>query len=169
MTWTGVLETPAATARCATLLAPLLRAGDVIALQGDLGAGKTAFARALIQALHAGEEVPSPTFNLVLTYEPADPGAPVIWHFDLYRLERPEDAYELGIEEAFDDAISLIEWPDRLGRLLPDHHLEIRLQMGRRETSRRIEIRVPDGDLARFRSALEAMGLEPVHAEAGDT
>ncbi len=101
----------------AARIAPVLAAGDVIALAGTLGAGKTAFARALINALPGdSEDVPSPTFTLVQTYPR---GALEIWHFDLYRLEDPEEAYELG------DAVSLIEWPDRLGRLMPAGRLVI--------------------------------------------
>lgn len=107
----------------AARIAPVLAAGDVIALAGTLGAGKTAFARALINALPGdSEDVPSPTFTLVQTYPR---GALEIWHFDLYRLEDPEEAYELGIEDAFADAVSLIEWPDRLGRLMPAGRLVI--------------------------------------------
>ena len=100
------------------------RIRDVIALSGGLGAGKTEFARAFIHARPGGEavtEVPSPTFTLVQTYDLDPP----IWHFDLYRLSRPEDAWELGLEEAFADAISLIEWPERLGGLLPPARLDV--------------------------------------------
>jgi tRNA threonylcarbamoyladenosine biosynthesis protein TsaE len=95
----------------------------VIALSGVLGSGKTVFARGFIRAL-AGpdEEVPSPTFTLVQIY-PSDAGP--IHHFDLYRLEDAEEAWELGIEDAFADGISLIEWPERLGTLLPAVRLDI--------------------------------------------
>jgi len=111
--------TRAAAARLAAVLAP----GDIVALDGTLGAGKTAFARALINALPGpAEDVPSPTFTLVQTYPRGDLE---VWHFDLYRLEDPEEAYELGIEDAFADAVSLIEWPDRLGGLLPAGHLKV--------------------------------------------
>ena len=93
-------------------LAALLRPRDVVLLEGDLGAGKTELARGCIQALAgAAIEVPSPTFNLLLTY---DTPAGNVWHFDLYRVERPEELEELGVDEAFADGISLVEWPDRL-------------------------------------------------------
>jgi len=117
-------------AALATVLARAARPGDVITLSGGLGAGKTTFARFFIQALgprgggEAQEEVPSPTFTLVQIYE-REP-APV-WHFDLYRITRAEDAYELNIEEAFEAGISLIEWPERLGALLPPDRLDVHL------------------------------------------
>ncbi|MCP4922845.1 MAG: tRNA (adenosine(37)-N6)-threonylcarbamoyltransferase complex ATPase subunit type 1 TsaE, partial [bacterium] len=104
---------------CAENFAQTLKVGDIIALKGNLGAGKTAFARAIIQSLCGPDTiVPSPTFTLVQTYQTPKTE---IWHFDLYRLEDPLQAEELGIEEAFAQGISLIEWPERLGDLLPDH------------------------------------------------
>jgi tRNA threonylcarbamoyladenosine biosynthesis protein TsaE len=123
--WEIVLPDAAATAALAARLAPLARAGDVVALRGTLGSGKTSFARAFIAA-RAGHavEVPSPTYTLVQTYELPD-GA--IWHFDLYRLARPDDAIELDIDEAFATGISLIEWPERLGDLLPAQRLDLTL------------------------------------------
>lgn len=132
--------------------------GDVVALAGDLGAGKTTFARALIAAFaaEAGQtppEVPSPTFTLVQTYE--FPRA-TIWHFDLYRIERPEDALELGIEEAFADGIALIEWPERLGPLLPAPRIEVRLAFGDSPDARRIELGAPAGAAARLSAAFAA-------------
>lgn len=114
----------AATERLAASLARVLRKGDVIALAGPLGVGKTAFARALIAALGGEEEVPSPTFTLVQVYELP---AVAVWHLDLYRLAKPTDAYELGIEEAFAEGVSLIEWPEHLGPLLPAERLEVAL------------------------------------------
>lgn len=128
----------AATETLARALAGAARAGDVVALRGDLGAGKTEFARAFIHARQdaAGlprEEVPSPTFTLVQLYEL--PGAPV-WHFDLYRLAAPEEAWELGLEEALAEGIALIEWPDRLGGLLPKARLDLALAFGATETAR---------------------------------
>jgi tRNA threonylcarbamoyladenosine biosynthesis protein TsaE len=121
-----VIELPdeAATAVLAARIAAVAAAGDIIALKGDLGAGKTSFARAFIRARGSGEAVPSPTFTLVQVY---DVGPAAIWHFDLYRLNSPQEAWELGIEDAFCGAISLIEWPERLGSLLPRHRLEITL------------------------------------------
>jgi tRNA threonylcarbamoyladenosine biosynthesis protein TsaE len=130
-----------ATSALAARLAVIARAGDVIALNGDLGAGKTAFARAFIRARgDAGEEVPSPTFTLVQIYEGA---GPAIWHFDLYRLTRADEAWELGVEEAFASGISLIEWPDRLGPLLPRGRLDISFDFGEQSEARRASI---DGD-----------------------
>ncbi len=141
-----VLPDPATTAAFAVHLARLARRGDVIALSGDLGAGKTSFARAFINALprpsdapgdDAPEEVPSPTFTLVQIYRrlPAD-----VWHFDLYRLERPEEAVELGLEEAMAEAISLIEWPERLGPLLPAERLDLVLRFATAPDARQAEL-----------------------------
>jgi len=115
------LPDEAATAALARRIAALAEAGDVIALSGDLGAGKTFFARAFI----AEADVPSPTFTLVQTYQKPDKGQ--IWHFDLYRLKQPDEAIELDIEDAFAEGISLIEWPERLGPLLPAERLDVAL------------------------------------------
>ena len=123
-----------ATAALATALAARARQGDVIGLSGPLGSGKTTFARYFISARMGAADVPSPTFTLVETYQP--PSGPAIWHFDLYRIETPEDAYELGIEDAFADGIALIEWPEHLGRLMPREHLQIALAAGKSETAR---------------------------------
>jgi tRNA threonylcarbamoyl adenosine modification protein YjeE len=113
----------AATGRLAGALADLARPGDVIGLSGELGCGKTTFSRAFVARVAGGEvEVPSPTFNIVLTY--ATPRAP-IWHFDLYRIERDSELDELGLEQAFSEGISLIEWPERLGRRWPEDGLWI--------------------------------------------
>lgn len=128
------LPDEAATAALAARLARRARAGDVIALRGELGAGKTTFARAFIHALGGDEEVPSPTFTLVQLYELE---AATIWHFDLYRLQAPEEAWELGIEEALATGIALIEWPERLGPLLPERRLDITLAFGNEAAARR--------------------------------
>ena len=109
-----------ATDQLGATLATRLRIGDIIGLKGELGAGKTTLARAILRA--AAEDarliVPSPTFTLVEVYE-TPRGS--FWHFDLYRLETPEQVFELGWEEALAEGISIIEWPERLGPLLPKH------------------------------------------------
>jgi tRNA threonylcarbamoyladenosine biosynthesis protein TsaE len=107
-------------------LAAEVRRGDVIAVTGPLGAGKTTLARGFIQKLAGDEEVVSPTFTLVQTYD-TPKGA--VWHFDLYRLNDPDEALELGFEEALAAGISLIEWPERLGGYLPPAHLRVALSM----------------------------------------
>lgn len=106
-------------------LAPLARAGDVVLLEGPIGAGKSCLARAFIRArLGREEEVPSPSFTLVQVYE-AD--GVDIWHADLYRLTHPDEVWELGLDDAFSTAICLVEWPDRLGAHVPPQALRIRL------------------------------------------
>ncbi len=124
------LATAAATDALAARLAPRLRAGDVLLLEGPIGAGKTHFARALIGALQraAGqrtEEVPSPSFTLVQTYAAGDLE---IWHADLYRLSDPSELTELGLDAAFGTALVLVEWPDRLGLLPPPQALTLRFE-----------------------------------------
>ncbi len=131
-------------AACRTLaaqLAPLLKTGDIVTLNGTLGAGKTEFCRAIIHALGYDEDVPSPTFNLVQVYEPAldDLQTPAVWHMDLYRLENEEDVFELGVEDAFDTAVTLIEWPEKMGRFLPKGHLRIEMEMTATENERTIK------------------------------
>jgi tRNA threonylcarbamoyladenosine biosynthesis protein TsaE len=105
-------------------LAHFLKNGDIVTLEGPLGAGKTAFARFLIQALtEKPVEVTSPTFNLVQVYDtPVYP----IWHFDLYRLKNEEELFETGFEEALIHGLLLIEWPCRAGGLLPQDHLNLK-------------------------------------------
>jgi tRNA threonylcarbamoyladenosine biosynthesis protein TsaE len=132
------LPDEAATAELAGRLAALVRRGDAILLQGDLGSGKTAFARAFVNALPGeAEEVPSPTFTLVQTYPR---GGLEVWHFDLYRLERPEEAAELGLEEALAEGVTLIEWPERLGGALPRGALTLAFSYGETPEARRVEI-----------------------------
>ena len=142
------LPSEAATQALAADLARQSRRGDVIGLSGTLGAGKTTFARAFIAARIGAGEVPSPTFTLVEVYQSLT--GPAVWHFDLYRLEKPGDAYELGIEDAFAEGISLIEWPERLGALLPLDHLGVTLVPGPSETERLAQLRVPTGWTARI-------------------
>ena len=122
------LPDEAATNALAARLASVSGCGDVLALIGDLGTGKTTFARGFIHSFCAGEEeVPSPTFTLVQTY---DGGAVPVYHFDLYRVETPDEIIELGIEDAFTNGVTLIEWPERLGTLLPADRLDVALIQG---------------------------------------
>jgi tRNA threonylcarbamoyladenosine biosynthesis protein TsaE len=136
------LKTADATARLAQAMAPHLRPGDTLALTGDLGAGKSHFARALIAARldRAGrsEEIPSPTYTLVQTYHD---GETEIWHADLYRLADAGEIAELGLEEAFAEAIVLVEWAGRLGSRAPARRLELHLDFDAAE---------PDARLARL-------------------
>jgi len=114
------------TADLARRLGVVLSAGDTVLLTGDVGAGKTHFARALIQSLlTALEDVPSPTFTLVQVYDSAS--GDEIWHADLYRLSDPSETEELGLTDAMENAICLIEWPDRMGALHPQDALDITL------------------------------------------
>ena len=130
------LPDEAATERLGVALAGRLRPRDVVALVGGLGAGKTTLARAILRAA-SGEPaliVPSPTFTLAEIYD-TPKGA--FWHFDLYRLETPEQVFELGWEEARADGIALVEWAERLGPLLPQERLTVTLSIegeGRRAT-----------------------------------
>ena len=120
------LSTEAETAALAGRLASRLAPGDALLLSGPVGAGKSAFARALIRA-RLGDpdaEVPSPTFTLVQTYED-DQGH--LWHADLYRLSHPDEVAELGLLAALEEAICLVEWPDRLGPLAPASALRLDL------------------------------------------
>lgn len=135
-----ILDLPdeTATAGLAARISALAETGDVIALKGDLGTGKTSFARAFIRARSdCDTEIPSPTFTLAQVYE-LEPA--VIWHFDLYRLASPEEAWELGIEDAFSEGISLIEWAERLGPLLPERRLEINFAFGDRPSARQVSL-----------------------------
>ena len=110
------------TARIASELAQKLHVGDIVALYGTLGMGKTAFCRGFIQSFLNEQDVPSPTFTLLQTYD--TPKFP-IYHFDMYRLKSPEEAFEIGIEDAFAEGVSLIEWPEKIGNLLPKKHIRI--------------------------------------------
>lgn len=144
-----------ATAALGRALAELARAGDVFLLDGHIGAGKTHFARAFIQArlsrLGRIEDVPSPTFTLVQVYD----AEPEIWHADLYRLTHSDELVELGLEEAFETAICLIEWPDRLADLAPKQALRLHFESTHYGARRRVEVK---GD-ARWSERLAAAEL----------
>ena len=145
----------AATKHFATALSRFVAPGRIFSLSGPLGAGKSELARAMIEAsCGPQDDIPSPTFTLVQTYEPDN--MPVIMHFDLYRLDAPEEALELGIEDAFIDAVSLVEWPQRLAGYLPRSALTIALSDGDSDTSRRA--RLHGG--ARWQPVLEALATQ---------
>jgi tRNA threonylcarbamoyladenosine biosynthesis protein TsaE len=121
----------------AARIAKTLRPGDALALSGDLGAGKTTFVRALVRALH-GSDVPvsSPTFIFRQRYD----GTPPVEHLDLFRIDDPAEARELGLEEAFGpDCITVVEWPERLPGLLPAGAIRIRID-GAGDELRRLQI-----------------------------
>ncbi len=149
----------AATERLAAALARHARRGDVIGLGGDLGAGKTTFARAFVNTLAKrgggpDEEVPSPTFTLVQAYQLA---GLTVSHFDLYRIERPEEVRELGLDDAIADGVVLIEWPERLGGLLPADRLDLVFGPGSDPGSRpdeRVAELTGHGDWARRLAAI---------------
>lgn len=108
--------------RVAAAFAADLRPGEVVALAGDLGAGKTTFVRAVVRALHGRDEAASPTFTFRHRYA----GQPPIEHLDLYRVDSAADAVELGLEEAFDgESIVLVEWPERLPHLIPENAIHV--------------------------------------------
>jgi tRNA threonylcarbamoyl adenosine modification protein YjeE len=112
-----------ATARLGGRIAAGLKLGDAVALWGDLGAGKTTLARAILRALGVTEAVPSPTFTLVQSYDTLPPVA----HFDLYRLKSAREMAELGFEDALDNGAVLVEWPERAPEALPPEALHVRL------------------------------------------
>lgn len=161
---TLVLEGPEATTAFGAWLARRVGAGDALLLEGPIGSGKTHLARALIRTLleDAGvlEDVPSPTFTLVQSY---DAGTLAIWHADLYRLADADDVVELGLDEAFAEALCIVEWADRLGDLTPPGALTIRLSQPRDDPeSRVVELA---GDSGRW-GALIAAAVERGRADA---
>lgn len=136
------LHSPEETCALAERLSASLRPGDVLLLSGGIGAGKTHFARCLIHALQdTPEDVPSPTFTLVQVY---DTEAGELWHADLYRLSDPDQCVELGLTDAFEDAICLVEWPDRLEDLAPGNALSLDFTTDERECVRHLAMRWTD-------------------------
>ncbi len=131
------LANEAATQALGEKLGGLVRVGDVLALSGPLGAGKTALARGVVRAL-TGEAATSPTFSIVQTYETPDF---LLWHFDLYRLEDIAEVWEAGLETALADGVSLIEWAERAAVFLPDTTLIIRIDPSDAPGARRARLR----------------------------
>lgn len=115
------------TERLGAALADRLRPGDAVALSGPLGAGKTTFARGVLAALGLSGEAPSPSFSLVIAYDPPEVRLP-LWHVDLYRIEDAGEIEELGLDDARIDSALLIEWPERMGERLWDDVLRLSLQ-----------------------------------------
>lgn len=145
------LRTEAATEKLAVRLAKVAHPGDCFLLSGDIGAGKSTFARAFIRARldNPGEEVPSPTFTLVQTYPHGDGD---IWHCDLYRTTAPEEALELGLEEAFTSAICLVEWPENLGPYAPED--PIILSLSASDEGHSATLSLPDAAAQRLEAGL---------------
>ena len=137
-----ILADEAATLDLGARIAALLRPGDAIVLSGGLGAGKTTLARGILAALGLAGEAPSPTFALVQPYDPPETRIPV-WHVDLYRIEHPSEAAELGLDEARRDVAMLVEWPERLGDALWDDALRLELAPAEQPGARRLTARVP--------------------------
>jgi len=123
-----VLDNLEATRELAARLAPLLAQGDVVALYGELGTGKTEFARALLRAMGIKEDIPSPTYTLVQSYET---GGLRVFHFDLYRLKSSAELDELGWEDALADGMTLVEWPEKAGGLLPPDRIDLHFTLDR--------------------------------------
>lgn len=128
-------------------LAQNLRAGDILAMSGDLGAGKTTLSRGIVQAICGQTDVPSPTYTLVQIYGGPDFD---IQHCDLYRLKHPDEIYELGIFDMMETAVTLIEWPERMGELLPVDAVKIDIRFD--AEAREIDFRGPDDVVERLLS-----------------
>ncbi len=140
------LDGPAATEATGRRLARLLRAGDVVALFGDLGAGKTTLARGILAGLGHDGEVASPTFPIVIPYDSLRVPA---WHVDLYRIEHPAEIEELALDEALQDGALIVEWPERMGDALWPHSLRLTLRRDG-ECARTLTAEVPAAWEARW-------------------
>lgn len=164
---TLALPSPEATATLARALGAQLRPGDVLLLSGGIGAGKTHFARAMIQSMQdRPEDVPSPTFTLVQEY---DTTRGPLWHSDLYRLSHPDEVFELGLVDAFTDAICVVEWPDRLDNLAPASALRLSFATTATENLRELTISWTDiGWDARLSAVLAVTPTLPLSQEVND-
>ncbi len=136
-----ILPDAQATHEAGRLLAPHLQIGDVIGLSGDLGAGKTSFARGLLEGLGLAEEAPSPSYAIVIPYDPPLVRLSV-WHVDLYRLDSASEVVELGLDDALHDGALLIEWPERLGARNWAETLRLRFEI-LESGGRRLTVGVP--------------------------
>ena len=136
-----ICNTEEDTVRLGQKLSSIAKKGDVFALYGTLGMGKSVFSRAFVKSLTSANEVPSPTFTLVQVYEAKDFD---IYHFDLYRLKSPEEIFEIGMEEALYDGVCLIEWPEKMQGYLPKNIF--RLEITSYEQGRKIKIETTDAD-----------------------
>ncbi len=153
MAYSWHLASEESTQRIAAQLARLCLPGDCILLRGEVGAGKTTFARAFIRAISPeAEEIVSPTFTLVQTY-PTDSGG-AIWHFDLYRLKHSQELVEIGIDDALYDGITLIEWPEVAAAMFPKSALELALLPGQTADQRILKI---SGDRQSWNERLAAI------------
>ncbi|MCB1367076.1 MAG: tRNA (adenosine(37)-N6)-threonylcarbamoyltransferase complex ATPase subunit type 1 TsaE [Rhodobacteraceae bacterium] len=156
--WSASLTLDSAdeTAALAVALGELLGPGDTLLLSGPIGAGKSHFARALIRSRLAehglAEDIPSPTFTLVQTYLAGDLE---IWHADLYRLTMVDEVVELGLADAFQTALCLVEWPDRLGNEAPADALHLNLALADAEDVRRLTFSAKGGKWHRIRAFVE--------------
>lgn len=139
----GPADTHALGLRLALLAVP----GDVIALSGSLGAGKTSLARGLLQGLGLAQEAPSPSFAIVQPYDPPETSIPVL-HVDLYRVDDPDEIVELGIDDA-DEALLIVEWPERAGAEYWPHALALDIAI-EKDGTRSLTAQVPEGWKARW-------------------
>ena len=140
----------------AGLFANVLRSGETLLLWGDIGSGKTFFARGLIQKMMRDqgillEEVPSPTFTIVQAY---DSLLPPVWHLDLFRMANSEEIFELGLEEALETCICLIEWPNQMGSNVPKRNISIKFDVEKDYDYRKISIEFNGSDWEHISNAL---------------
>jgi tRNA threonylcarbamoyladenosine biosynthesis protein TsaE len=152
-------DSPDQTRAVAAALGELLVAGDLVLLVGDLGAGKTAFVQGLARGLGVEEPVTSPTFTIVQEYD----GRLPLTHVDVYRLDRVQDLYDLGLEERADRGVTVVEWGDLVEQAVPAEHLVVRIEPGAADTERVLELSCSG---SRWRGRQEALE-RAVSEEAG--